>query len=489
MGSSPTPGIALTAPRRAAWVGLPTLSPGRHVIEHHLAGGDGDHGPVVLAYLGTAGRRPRADLTIEQLSELAGALLDGLVARVEAGAIARRDAAVAASRALASWTVVDEAQAAEPAAVEDDVRRLDRALAGCEPASERGLRLAIELMALAPRSTFAFWRARRCAERLLEEPDVRATALGERAWTHAAEMLAMADGDRQLAEEVARAVTGGGHIRGRVDLLRSTWLLLRLEWFDAALAQLAAFRARGDLSVEDASFADALQGYALAAVGPVEEAIAAGRRAMAGAGIGVHLGAAVAIRCHVREGRLDDAAAVLDAVPPPPRPATMGATALLIARGTLAAAAGRHTEALDALTGATDHLRRVGNRNPAGWPWLEPTVRALIGLGQRRRAATVFEQARPHALRWGTPLVLAELDRASALLAEQPSPAGALTPRVREVALLVADGLQDREIAERLGLSPRTVHRHVAAALAATGSRNRVELALAVRRSEPAFDS
>jgi DNA-binding NarL/FixJ family response regulator len=52
-----------------------------------------------------------------------------------------------------------------------------------------------------------------------------------------------------------------------------------------------------------------------------------------------------------------------------------------------------------------------------------------------------------------------------------------LTPRVLEVTLLVADGLRDREIAARLHLSPRTVHRHVAAALASTGARNRVELA------------
>lgn len=58
--------------------------------------------------------------------------------------------------------------------------------------------------------------------------------------------------------------------------------------------------------------------------------------------------------------------------------------------------------------------------------------------------------------------------------------AEALTPRVREVALLVADGLRDREIAERLHLSPRTVHRHVATALRVTGTRHRVELATAV---------
>jgi RNA polymerase sigma factor (sigma-70 family) len=37
----------------------------------------------------------------------------------------------------------------------------------------------------------------------------------------------------------------------------------------------------------------------------------------------------------------------------------------------------------------------------------------------------------------------------------------ALTPREREVALRVVDGLSDREIAERLGLSPFTVRQYV----------------------------
>jgi DNA-binding NarL/FixJ family response regulator len=37
----------------------------------------------------------------------------------------------------------------------------------------------------------------------------------------------------------------------------------------------------------------------------------------------------------------------------------------------------------------------------------------------------------------------------------------ALTPREREVALLVVDGLSDREIAQRLFLSPYTVSQYV----------------------------
>jgi DNA-binding CsgD family transcriptional regulator len=43
-----------------------------------------------------------------------------------------------------------------------------------------------------------------------------------------------------------------------------------------------------------------------------------------------------------------------------------------------------------------------------------------------------------------------------------PTAAGDLTARETEILTLVATGLSDREIAERLVLSPHTVHRHVA---------------------------
>lgn len=48
---------------------------------------------------------------------------------------------------------------------------------------------------------------------------------------------------------------------------------------------------------------------------------------------------------------------------------------------------------------------------------------------------------------------------------------------------LVADGLTNREIAERLFLSPRTVEKHVERLLAKTGVQNRSQLvARAARR-------
>ena len=52
-----------------------------------------------------------------------------------------------------------------------------------------------------------------------------------------------------------------------------------------------------------------------------------------------------------------------------------------------------------------------------------------------------------------------------------------LTRREREIALLLAQGQEVREIAAALGLSPKTVHVHRANLFAKLGITNNVELA------------
>jgi DNA-binding CsgD family transcriptional regulator len=58
-----------------------------------------------------------------------------------------------------------------------------------------------------------------------------------------------------------------------------------------------------------------------------------------------------------------------------------------------------------------------------------------------------------------------------------PAPSDGLTQREREVALLVADGLRSREVAERLGIASQTVKSHLKTIFDKLGVRNRVELA------------
>jgi ATP/maltotriose-dependent transcriptional regulator MalT len=57
--------------------------------------------------------------------------------------------------------------------------------------------------------------------------------------------------------------------------------------------------------------------------------------------------------------------------------------------------------------------------------------------------------------------------------AADPAAAVLLSRREREVLTLVADGLSDREIAERIAVSHHTVHRHVANIRHKLGSASR----------------
>ena len=65
-----------------------------------------------------------------------------------------------------------------------------------------------------------------------------------------------------------------------------------------------------------------------------------------------------------------------------------------------------------------------------------------------------------------------------------PRPTGALTGREREVVGRLAEGMSNKQIAQALGISVRTVTVHVSNVLRKTGAASRTEVALwAVQRS------
>jgi DNA-binding CsgD family transcriptional regulator len=109
-------------------------------------------------------------------------------------------------------------------------------------------------------------------------------------------------------------------------------------------------------------------------------------------------------------------------------------------------------------------------------------ARCLLALGRRDTAVEQVNAAAPLLAKWGGWRV-AELDQVGAQLGMAPADgrravtgAAALTQREREVALLVADGLSNAELARRLYISPRTAAVHVSNILHKLGVSSRTEV-------------
>ncbi|HEY1333218.1 MAG TPA: helix-turn-helix transcriptional regulator, partial [Myxococcaceae bacterium] len=103
---------------------------------------------------------------------------------------------------------------------------------------------------------------------------------------------------------------------------------------------------------------------------------------------------------------------------------------------------------------------------------LRAALDILTRLGARPAAAIVARRLRERGARG-----VARGPRAST----RANPAQ-LTARESEVLALLAEGLRNAEIAERLFLSHRTVEHHVSAILQKLGARNRGEAVAAARR-------
>jgi DNA-binding CsgD family transcriptional regulator len=118
---------------------------------------------------------------------------------------------------------------------------------------------------------------------------------------------------------------------------------------------------------------------------------------------------------------------------------------------------------------AREHLRHAAEtfRLLGAGPWAEQAARELRAAGDR-------------AVSWPAPPAPAGPGLRLAGGPADPRPLvdpGGLTAQQERIARLVAEGATNREIAERLFLSPRTVDHHLRNVFARLGVRSRTELA------------
>jgi DNA-binding CsgD family transcriptional regulator len=109
-------------------------------------------------------------------------------------------------------------------------------------------------------------------------------------------------------------------------------------------------------------------------------------------------------------------------------------------------------------------------------------ARCLLSADELEAAAAELDEAAGLLAKWGGWRV-AQLDQVRAQAGLAPAGgergvtgAAALTPREREVALLIADGLTNAELARRLYISPKTAAVHVSSILHKLGVASRTEV-------------
>ena len=125
----------------------------------------------------------------------------------------------------------------------------------------------------------------------------------------------------------------------------------------------------------------------------------------------------------------------------------------------------QHGQRAMVLTTEAEMLLRSGNPLQAG--------------NLLRVAREIFEERDMRLQLWR---VLAGIARAEAALAEQSEPLAQLTRREREIADVIAAGLTNRQIADRLVLSHRTVENHIRNILKKLGAKSRQQIVDIVTR-------
>jgi ATP/maltotriose-dependent transcriptional regulator MalT len=188
-------------------------------------------------------------------------------------------------------------------------------------------------------------------------------------------------------------------------------------------------------------------------------------------------------------GRHDDVEVLLDRLEPfrgehaiGEGVAYMGPVELALGRG--AAALGRMDAAIDELARASEQADTAGAAGFVAEAEYHLAAALLMrnGEGDHERARAAARTADRLARALGmTPYI----DRTAALLAQLGGGPTVLSPREADVAKLVAEGLTNRQIAERLVISERTAQNHVQHILTKLGFTTRTQIAAwSVRRNE-----
>ncbi len=153
--------------------------------------------------------------------------------------------------------------------------------------------------------------------------------------------------------------------------------------------------------------------------------------------------------------------------------------ALAHADGLLRLAAGSLASARELLERAVRGWDERGRVWEATWARLD-VAHCLVRMNRHADAATIVADVRATAGALGSEPILErvnELSKASRGRAFEDEPWRPLTVREFEVSRLIAEGLTNAEIADRLDIAPKTVSAHVEHILAKLGAARRAEVA------------
>jgi ATP/maltotriose-dependent transcriptional regulator MalT len=194
---------------------------------------------------------------------------------------------------------------------------------------------------------------------------------------------------------------------------------------------------------------------------------------------------ALLVEAHVADGDLEAAAAAVSRLERAARAdEALTSAHTASARGRLYAARGEAGRAAACLEEAIDRFVSLEFPYETARARIElaravAETRREVAIAEARAALAIFDR-----------LGAADADAAAALLRSLgaggrtgPRDAGVLSRREQEVLALLASGLSNQEIAERLFISPRTAGHHVSNLLSKLGAKNRAEAAAIAARS------